>query len=168
MDCLGISSLHSLLPAWLKWLFATPSNSDPSSRSSSCNTSSTKEGRNPLVSHRSSVHSRTDYISGITMLPSPHPICLSATSKSAMHQEVDGYQGCEKPLFSQVPPIPREPSPALHGRSIISSPISNTHTANQPMEGSSQYTSIGCFFFFCGVWCTNLMAWMKVSRLNAF
>ena len=151
MACLGISSLRGLLPAWVKWFLATPSNSDRPYTSSSRNTSLLEERSDSPVSHKSPVHSPTGYVRGITVLPSPPPAYPFTTSKSAVHGVIDvyEYQGCEPFSFNRIPPIPRDKTrsfednmeqlPALHEPPIIFSPTSDMRAADQPIKSSSQY-----------------------------
>lgn len=111
MACLGTSFLR-LLPTWVRWPFATPSNSDLPSRGSSRNTSSQERS--------SSVYPRTGYVSGILELPCPPPAHLPTPSKSAMHR-VDGYQRWKPFSFNPTPPISRGriKSPALRKPPIL-------------------------------------------------
>lgn len=84
MACLGISSLHDLLPFWVKHLLTTMGNSDQPYTRSLRNTSLQRErNRSPA----------SEYVPGITVLPSPPPSYLFTASKSAMHGEIDenGY-----------------------------------------------------------------------------
>ena len=153
MACLDISFLHDLLPLWLKRFVVIPSNSDRPSTSSSHNTSLLEEGNGSPVSHKSTVHLLTEYVPGITMLPSLPPVYLSTTSKSAAH----GYQGCEPSSFHQTPPIPKEKAtcidnnmeqlPALHRPPIFFSSTSDMHAAGQPVKSSSQYITMIITFF---------------------
>lgn len=139
MACLNISFLNDLLPSWLKRFVAVSSNSDQTS-SSSRNTSLLEEGNSSPVSHKSTVHSLTEHVPGITVLPSPPPVYLSTTSKSA----VLGYQRCEPFSLNQTPPIPKERAtsfdktmkrlPALYKPPIFFSSTSGMHAADQQMK----------------------------------
>ena len=155
MVCLNIPFLHDLLPSWLKCSVAIPSSLDQTP-SSSRNTSLLEEGssseNSSPVSHKNPICSLTEYMPGITVLPSPSPAYLFTTSKSAVHGVVDGYgyQGCEPFSYNRTPPIPRvktksfegnmEGLPAWHDPSILFSPT--TPAAYQPMNDSSQRPTI--------------------------
>ena len=133
MACLNISFLNDLLPSWLKRFVAVSNNSDQTS-SSSRNTS-LLEGNSSPVSHKSTVHLLTEYVPGITVLPSPPPIYLSTTSKSA----VLGYQRYKPFSLNQTLPIPKERAtnfdktmkqlPALYKPPIFFSSTSGMHAA---------------------------------------
>lgn len=112
MACLGISSLHHLLPFWVK-RFTTRSVSDQPYTSSERNTSPQE------ASHQSPVNS--GYVPEIIVLPDPPPAYLT----SAVHRGVDdGYQEYEPP-FHRTPPL----NPPI---------IFPKHAADRPMDGSSQ------------------------------
>ena len=134
MACLGIF-LGDLLPSWLKH-FVAILNPDWSNTSSPRNIFMPEGCRAPAT-HRSSVNSRTGYMSGTLELPSPTH--LPTLSKSAMDDE---YHMLKPFSYNPTPPLPMIRSQARHKPSAVYSSILGM-------------LFIQVLFILFWVWCTN-------------